>query len=210
MFSRRRLLSAGLICLATFVATQPLFAESPIVGTQKNGASGIAWLYESPLTVFEEITPIDGGLYQYTYSFLNTDPDNIWLFAVFTTFEVQFPMTPFSDFPLWWAWDGSQESANPAYDATVLDPNITTSGLTWFGSGPDYPYDDNPIPTGVFVEGFSFIGTELDPNPKYYFYETLESGHASDTGFVAAVGLTQNGVVGTQESTWGGVKSLYR
>jgi hypothetical protein len=195
--------------VAAFVAL-PLFAMGPMVGTSEKDTAGIDWLYDSPLTVFEEITPLEGGLYRYSYSFLNTDINNIWHFNVFTRFEVQLPATPFTEFQMWNAWYAEIDWANQVYDARNLDPEIISSGQTWYGNGPDYPYPDHPIPNGTFVEGFSFIGTEMDPSPKVYFYETLESGHALDTGFVAAVGMTENGVVATTPTSWGQVKCLFR
>ena len=210
MTSKRGFVIAGLIYLGTVLFAQPLFAVSPMDGATDKGTNGITWLYDSPLTVFEEITPIEGGLYRYSYSFLNTDTNNIWHFNVFTRFEVQLPATPFTEFQMWNAWYAEIDWANPVYDGRSLDPEIISSGQTWYGNGPDYPYPDHAIPTGTFVEGFSFIGTEMDPSPKVYFYETLESGHALDTGFVAAVGMTENGVVAATPTSWGQVKCLFR
>lgn len=210
MITRRGFLNTMLISLVIIFASQPLLAASPMEGTHSKDADGLAWLYDSPLTVFEEITPIGGGLYKYSYSFSNTDSNHIWHFAVFTNFEVLLPATSFSEFPLWNTSRLNVQYIEPTYDPRNIDPNIIGAGNTWLGYEPSHPNPDNPIPPETFVEGFSFIGTELNPNPKYYLYETVESGYAQYTGFVAAVGLTETGVVATQESTWDEVKSLYR
>jgi len=47
------------------------------------GARDIVWLYDSPLTVYEEVTDLGDGLYQYSYSFENVDDKNLWHFGVF-------------------------------------------------------------------------------------------------------------------------------
>ena len=190
---------------------ESMAAVSPITGipSTKSGMEA-EWLYESPLTVFEVITPLDGGLYQYSYSFLNTDVYQIWQFGVYTTFEVLQPFTPWSTFEEWHAWWSELERAFPVYDLRQLDPNLIMVAHTWYGSGPDYPYPENPIPPGEFVEGFSFVSSVFDPTQKYYMYETLESGYAPDSGYMAAVGLTESSVVGTRSGSWGYVKSLFR
>lgn len=57
--------------------------------------------------------------------------------------------------------------------------------------------------------GFSFIAPWLDNNPKYYYYETIESGYAGQTGYLAAVGLPNLGPTAVVDGTWGRIKSLY-
>jgi len=195
--------------MVVIFTSQPIFAASPLEGTQERDTNGIAWLYDSPLTVSEEITAIDGGLYQYSYSFLNTDSKHIWHFAVYTDFVVEEISRIWTDYSDWGILHIDDFDANlvEEYDPREYYPNLITSVACY---GPNWPDTTEPINPGSYVSGFSYTTSVLDSGPKFYIYETVEDGYAGDTGFIAAVGLTEAGVVATQESTWGEVKSLYR
>ena len=69
--------------------------------------------------------------------------------------------------------------------------------------------ETTPILPGETVTGFTIAAYVEDHSPKWYFYETVESGYAGETGFVAAVGLTQGPPVGVESATLSGVKALF-
>jgi hypothetical protein len=209
MNDRRKLAQKGLLVLVMgAMILGQAFAGTPVENCP-NSANRSSWLYDSPLDVFEEISALGNDGFQYSYNFVNTDTDTIWHFGVWTTFEILEPWTPWVDRPGWNAIYGSMESCCPAYNATDLDPDIISSGLTWYGTG-NYPQPGHGIAPGEFVHGFSFVGAELDLSPKFYYFETLTSGWGCDTGSVAAVGVTIPQVVENEPMGLCQIKALYR
>ena len=167
----------------------------------------IQWLYDSPLTVYETIVDLGGGQYEYRYNFENVDDANIWHFTILTTFECGWPVPTWTEYPSWYAGTWAIGDPAPAYDPIELDPDIFWYTTTW---APGYEFSDDPIVPGASVSGFGFTADVNDDGPKYYYYETLESGYAIDTGYVAAVGLTVPAGVATEPATWTSLKASYR
>lgn len=166
----------------------------------------VVYLYDSPLIVWEEIVDLGGGQYQYTYRFENVDSANIWHFGVWTMFGPIESISTWLGHDAWVYSSGDIIDIYPAYDGRNLNPDIVFVANTW---GPNWPDTDDPIVPGEYVEGFSYVGDYFDDSPKWYFYETIESGYAGDTGFVAAVGLTGS-VVANEARTLGQIRALYR
>ena len=184
-------------------------AQSPFQG-EGNPQRDITWLYESPLIVTEEITLLSGGNYEYKFSFENIDQKHIWHFGVYTTFSIT------SSSHTWEQRDGTwdtiflnslNEIDPDVYDARNINPDITSICGTHGGAPPDVVA---PIVPDEFVNGFTFESNTYDDSSKLYYYETVEDGWASNTGYVAAIGYTQAGTVATESATFGGIKSLYR
>lgn len=168
----------------------------------------VVWLYDSRVDLMEEITDLGNGLFLYTYSFENTDSNNIWSLAVFTTFEIQGPLSIWPDHIFWSNWiDNDQNSMLPQFDLRCLDPAIIAHASTW---AEYFENTNDPIAPGATVGGFSFIGEVFDNSPKYYHYQTVEEGNAYYTGVLAAVGQTISGSVGTEIGSLGRVKAMYR
>ena len=150
----------------------------------------IDWYYDSPLAVYETITDIGGGDYSYEYFFENTDSSTIWKFGIYTTFSTTNEET-FAGYPVWErGWNYAVSDISPEYDARNLDPEIAYLASTayeyWFHG------EDDGILINDIASGFTFISSIYDSSPKYYMYETIESGQANTngTGKVAAVGTT--------------------
>jgi hypothetical protein len=175
------------------------------------GERGIVWLYDSPLCVTESIDHAGPYAWKYTYSFENVDDAHIWHFAVYARYAVTYPPIPWTTHPDWTTHWLSVSLTLPIYDARNLDPKICCMTNTW---GPGGENTADPIDPGETVSGYSFISPILDTAPKYYFYETTETGYAGDTGIVTAVGVTcsaSTSVDGSVDAeTWGRTKSRYR
>lgn|GEM_PF-3128718 len=194
----------------TFLAC-PAFADPDpslaTLGGDLEGTRAVQWLYDSPLCVQETITDLGGGQYQYSYSFFNNDTNHIWHFGVWATFPSASSPTEFVQHLEWnKSWNVIAD-LYPEYDATNLDPNIAIMTSTW---SLEWQYATDPINPGEFVSGFSFVAPAYDNSPKYYFYETLESGYVVEDGFLAAVGTTSSGPSAVENASWGGIKALYR
>jgi len=174
-------------------------------GSEPEITRAVNYLYESPLVVWEEITDIGGGLYLYSYSFQNVDSNHIWFFGVWTEFYGVAFNTTFDGHPEWSGGAYDVADILEVYDARNLDPDIVMDANTW---GPGWPNTTDPINPGDSVEGFSYTAPVYDDSPKWYFYETIESGYAGDTGYVAAVGLT-GVVVATENTSLSRVKALF-
>lgn len=204
-----------LVCVPIIVLVlainSPAAAKTPFEG-QGELQRDIAWLYDSPLTVFEEITDLGGGLYEYYYSFENVDDKHIWAFAVCTTFEILSSETTWDQHI---TWLNSVKNDLDDFLGTPYDPrNLNPALIAWSAT-----FDDNffgnpgyiiPIDPGEYVQGFTFVADTYDNSSKLYFYETMEDGYAGNTGYLAAIGYTQPSSVATESGTWGGIKSLYR
>jgi hypothetical protein len=155
--------------------------------------AAIQWDHWSPLTVVETIIHIGEGDYRYEYSFTNVDTSPIYGFALYTAFEAR-DEESFAGHPTWYSpVFGQIYDVGPAYDARNLDPDII--GLISHSNCQGYPWgtvcpSETAIQIGEYAFGFSFAASVYDPSPKYYFYETIDSGWAVYTGEVAAVGLT--------------------
>lgn len=153
--------------------------------------AGIKYMYDSPLTVIEEITDLGNGtVFKYEYTFTNVDSSPIWGFAIMTTFPVRrIPLTGFDGYLGWYTTTAENADAFPEYDGRNLDPEIThfvDTSIDWEDIGTVAA-----IQSGETVSGFSFMAEYYDPSPKYYDYETLDSGWAHENGgYVAAVGQT--------------------
>ncbi len=151
----------------------------------------IDWYYDSPLTVVEEITDIGGGNYRYEYSFENVDTSPIWSFGVYTKFLTTGENT-FTGHSTWVGpYSGLITNIYPEYDARNLDPGILYSNYSGYEDGM-YGDPSDGIDIGESASGFSFVSDVFDLIPKYYMYETIESGYTqtNGTGKVAAVGTT--------------------
>ncbi len=206
-------------CLRVFAVVLIIFCWSAMAAgkTPHNPVSGeggsgsdqrsVQWLYDSPLTVHEEVVDLGGGVYEYSFNFENVDDAYLWHFGVYTTFPIIEATATWDGHPLWSMGIGSVETMTPEYDARNLDPNITMCANTW---GPDWPQSTDPLVPGELVSGFSFTANTLDVTSKFYFYETASSGWAYETGYLAAIGLTQPGPTSVDETTWSQVKALYR
>ena len=173
---------------------------------------GVQWLYDSPLVVIEEILPISGGLYEYRYRFGNSDSNHIKMFTLHTSFGISEPAGTWATAELWNVGLGcDMDLVLPPYDARNLDPKITCYVTTWYGDWRVLPPAEEVIVPGGSVAGLSFVSSVYNPSPKYYYYETVESGSAAEEPyFVAAVGLTQKGVLETSVTSWGAVKAVFR
>ena len=194
------------IVLPRFASGNDPAAPRPGQDGDQDSSRTVSYLYYSPLIVWEEISDLGGGVYRYSYRFENVDSNHIWHFGVWTTFDFTEFETSWSDHPLWYGNTRSIETVYSVYDGRNLDPDIIYSSNTWARDWPDTP---DPISPGAFVEGFSFTATVHDDSPKWYFYETIESGWAYETGFVAAVGLTGS-VVAVEAHPLSRVKALFR
>ena len=171
------------------------------------GSRDIVWLYDSPLTVYEEIIDLGGDLYGYTYSFENVDEKHLWHFAVYTTFEVEAATATWDTHPQWGTIHSNDLDLLPLhYDARNLDPDIVAIASTY---SLDYPDITGSIFPGETVQGFTITAYTYDNSPKWYCYETVEDGWAAETGHVAAVGLTTP-YVAVESQTWSDVKAMYR
>lgn len=77
-------------CLTLAIVLIVVFPITALAGSPSEGqaetTSDFDWLYDSPLTVVEEISLGPDGLYAYSYRFENTDKKNIWHFGVYATF----------------------------------------------------------------------------------------------------------------------------
>jgi hypothetical protein len=196
----------AVITLATICGAA---AGSPplLDGNVPVGSRDIVWLYDSPLTVYEEIIDLGGDLYGYTYSFENVDEKHLWHFAVYTTFQVEAVTATWDAHPEWvTAVIDNLDGVFPVYDARNLDPDIVALNGTYALTYPDIT---DPIFPGETVQGFAFMADTYDNSAKYYFYETVEDGYAGDTGYVAAVGLTTP-YVAVEAQAWSDVKAMYR
>lgn len=205
----KRMIIIAQFMFIPWTATVPVFAQTPLEdlgGPQRD----ITWLYDSPLTVYEEVTELADGRFEYYFSFENVDKKHIWHFGVYPTFDINFsPST----------WDLHQETwetgylndldiiTPPVYDARNLNPDIAAICSTHGGFWPDIP---DPIIPGESVQGFTFLAHNLDKSPKLYIYETVEDGWAANVGMVAAIGITQPKPVSLESTSWGIVKALFR
>ena len=195
------------LVLSAAIVGPAAMADNPVVDAGLgNQQRGIQWLYWSPLCVEEVITPVSGN-YRYSYGFENVDTAHLWHFVVCAPFGALQTPTPFAEHPLWMAGYIHLNDVHEAYDIRNLDPSLQFAMNTW---GPDWPNTTDPISPGDTVTGFSFIAPVHDDGPKYYFYETIESGWARETGYVAAVGQTCGGSTAVERGTWGALKAIYR
>ncbi len=194
------------IIVLALAINSPASAQNPIKG-QGELQRDIAWLYDSPLTVYEEIVDLGDGAYSYSYSFLNVDDKHLWHFGVFVVFPIDGAFHTWESLPEWEMDIFQVAGLTPEYDPINLNPDLLTGANTW---GPGWPNTTHPISPGDYVEGFTFIAYSYDPSPKLFFYETVEDGYAVDTDFIAAIGYTQSGPVAVEPTKWGEVKALYR
>ena len=197
------------IVVLALAVNSPAAAKTPFEG-QGNQQRDIVWLYESPLTVYEEITDLGGGVFEYKFRFQNVDDKHLWHFGVYTTFDIISSANTWDQYHETWltAFLNDLPSINPeVYDARNLNPDLSAICATYGGLYPDIA---NPIDPGESVHGFTFEAHTYDNGPKLYYYETMEDGWAAETGYIAAIGYTQSPSVATELGTWGGIKSLYR
>lgn len=201
-----------LVAFVPFTAAVNSAAEELMDTHEASFVQGVQWLYDSPLTAVEEITPIAGGLYEYHYKFENSDSNHIKMFTLHTSFGITGPANTWSTAALWnVGWGCDMDLVLPPYDARNLDPAITCYVTTWYGDWRVIPPAEDVIVPGASVAGLSFVSSVYDPAPKYYYYETVESGRADEEPFfVAAVGLTEAGVLETAVTSWGAVKAVFR
>ena len=156
-----------------------------------NGSTGtgtVSYDHWSALTVVETITDLGGGTWKYSYSFINTETDYIWLFWVYTKFTTS-AETTFVEKPGWMVIGYDINTVHSIYDARNLDPGLTWLVGTWPPDWTPAGTTGDPISVGMSVSGFSFQANVYDPSPKYYGYE-LHGNYGVVTGKVSAVGLT--------------------
>ena len=196
-----------LVTVLAWGDSSPSVAQTPLE-SQGSSKLGLTWLYESPLTVYERITDLGNGLFEYYYSFENVDAKNLWHFGVYTSFDIVESTTSWDNFPTWALNENFNGGGLPYYPGEI-DPSLINMASTW---GPNLLDTDNPIAPGVSVQGFTFVGPINDGSPKLYFYETVEDGWANDIvpGPVAAIGYTQSTPVAVESRSWSEVKALYR
>jgi len=156
-------------------------------------SSAIQWDHDSPLTVQETITLLNGGLWRYEYSFVNTETSPIISFGLYT----RIPWSDYSGFRdrlLYGFYTTTIDDVPPVCDARNLDPQIirrgTCTSCTQNHLGDIICIEEQMIQPGELAAGLAYTSTIYDPLPKYYYYETLESGHAMQSGVVGAVGQT--------------------
>lgn len=162
-------------------------------GASLGDPSHLHWNYAAPFTVNEQITDLGKGNFKYSYNFTNSDTSPIYLFGVYTTFLAS-DATKFTGHENWQTpVFRFVDSVYHEYDARGLDPAI--EGFVGVYNTEGLP--PNPsicIQTGEAAYGFSFIASTIiaDTSPKYFFYETMDSGYTqtNGTGAVAAVGQT--------------------
>ncbi len=150
----------------------------------------VVWQYSSPLTVTETITDIGGGDWQYEYSFQNVDTSPIWMFGIYLPFQTYEGSSYESSFTGCSSWNLDHDDidlVSQQYDGRNLDSNIIKLVTTYTEPVLD---ETTAIPLSASVSGFHFTASVLDTSPKHYFYETIASGFAWNTGEVAAVGTT--------------------
>ena len=200
--------TAALIVMALAAMCRVAAGSPPLLDRESDaGVREVVWLYDSPLSVYEEIIDLGEDLYRYSYSFENVDEKRIWFFGVYTTFPVHHPVFPWSTHLYWYAtFFNNLDNIPDCYDGRNLDPDIVAVTVTSAQTGIDTPY---PILPGESVDGFGFTSPTYNNNPKYYFYETVEDGEASQTGCVAAVGQTTPNLA-SESLAWSKVKATYR
>jgi len=152
-------------------------------------------LYDSPLTVYQTITP-EGPVWRYTFAFENTDSGALWHLNLYTEWSPD-PVdgTPLAVEGRSTSWYMSWLDVNavyPEYDPRNIVPGIEAVTDTWVSDWDTAPrgWSVNalkPLETGY---GFSFIAGYYDPTPKFYCYET-ELVYAPEDGSVCAYGWTQ-------------------
>jgi len=125
------------IALATIcgvsAGSPPLLDRVDHVGTRD-----VMWLYDSSLTVYEEIIDLGGDLYRYSYSFENVDEKHLWFFGVYTTFPVHHPVFPWSTHLNWYAtFFNNLDNIPDSYDGRNLDPDIVAVTVTSAQTGID-------------------------------------------------------------------------
>ena len=205
--------SAVLASLALGPLAGPALADSTSPLHRDEGAPGggdVQWLYWSPLCVEETITDVGGGMFEYSYRFTNVDTNHIWHFIVYMRLADLENSSTWATHPMWGQETRDLGNTHENYDARNLDPTLVMTASTW---SPDWPNPKDPIVPGEMVAGFTFLAPGLDPEPKYYAYETVENGWAGwngNTDFLAAVGLTCTGPTVVSARDWGGIKALYR
>jgi hypothetical protein len=137
------ILAAGLCLGLTFSA---FAAGNPVIGTGTQQRD-LAYLYESPLTVYEEITDIGGGLFQYSYHFENVDNKNIWHFGIYTTFMIVETTSTWAELSSWGIGVVNDlDSLYPEYDPRNLNPDLVAVAYTY---GPNWPFTTDPEPPRV-------------------------------------------------------------
>jgi hypothetical protein len=198
-----RITLPAVLLTAAFIGSAA--AQNPVAGGGEGDRSA-QWLYDSPLCVVETITDLGGGLWEYSYQFENTDTNHLWHFGVWSNFDPVTSTATWSTHPAWAFGQVQIDGVSPEYDGRNLDANIRYLANTW---GPSFPNTTDPINPGEVVDGFKYIASQFDDSPKYYFYETVESGWAvNNGGFLAAVGQTC-GPVPVEEVSWGRIKTEY-
>lgn len=135
------------------------------------------------LSVSETVADLGGGVWEYSFSFLNTDTSAIWHFLLYTEFDT---VGATSTFPAVAPSSLAITAIAAPYDARNVVATLTDVTNTWYA-----PF----ATTGLAVGGgatFTFQASTLDLSPKLFAYETLASGYAvsNGTGAVAAYGYT--------------------
>jgi hypothetical protein len=199
----------GLTVLVVVAFASLSLAQSPY-GKGTGQQHDLIWLYDSPLTVTQEIVDLGEGQFQYSFGLENVDDKQIWHFGVYTKFEINGEITAWEvdDGPWFISNTNDLDEIHPeVYDARNLDQDIVAICSLYCGIWPNNP---NPVQPSGTVEGFKFVAGTYDISPKLYYYETVEDGYAANTGIIAAGGLSEPATVSVQSTSWGGVKSLFR
>lgn len=154
----------------------------------QNSVAQVAQWSDNELQITESIFDVGGGIWQYDYQIVSSEPSNVWFLFFYTDFNT------FNETSASFPNSGSLNIANvyPEYDARNLDANITFMAQYWFT-----PFAGaNGINQGE-VATFSFQSTQFDDSQKLYGYETGASGwaggnagEAGSQGLVHALGFT--------------------
>jgi MprA protease rhombosortase-interaction domain-containing protein len=139
--------------------------------------------------VWENITDLGGGQWQYDYNFTSNEKESIWHFLVYTDWSI----VPGSIVPP----DSSlirgtaRVSASTApYDARNIAPSAKWL-TTFYVRGYQSIFGDSPdaVQSGDTVASFSFRANTYDANSKLFAYDAGQNW-ATQSGDVSAYGWT--------------------
>ncbi|MEW6601008.1 MAG: hypothetical protein AB1499_08560 [Nitrospirota bacterium] len=148
-----------------------------------NSHADINYLHESPLDIQQSINDMGNGLWEYNFSFINTDSSPIWHLLLYTTENTTDLTSSFEH-----AGSFLIETAYSPYDPRHIDPSLTYANTIFYGADlynfATYGLDVGAAATMSFqsaYQGYNFL----------YVYETVDSGYAhTNGGYVASMGYT--------------------
>ena len=168
------------VCVLVGGTTAKADPINPIDGSTPTNS--VSFLYNSLISVSTQTADLGSGVFEYNFSFTNTDTSNIWHFIIWATASTSNAVgsLPFFD-------NGhSLDSVATQYDARNLDSNLTWTVHMW-----DTPFGG---PNGVQVgaNGTFAFRTSYLADSFLFGYETGASGWSQTNagGDLAAVGTT--------------------